>query len=47
MGREREVGIRSYYLSGFLSEAGLTNVSVIATLVLIVAMFVTILLPQV
>ncbi len=47
MGREREVGIRSYYLSGFLSEAGLTNVGVIATLILVAAMFATILLPQV
>jgi ech hydrogenase subunit A len=47
MGIEREVGIRSYYLSGFLSEAGLTNISVIATLVIIAVMFATILIPQV
>jgi ech hydrogenase subunit A len=47
MGREREVNLQSYYLSGFLSETGLTNISIVATLVLIAALFATILLPQV
>ncbi len=47
MGMERTVGMRSYYLSGFLSEPVLTNISIIATLVIIAVMLGTILIPQV
>jgi len=45
MGVEREVGLRNYYLSGFLSEKKLTTVSIIATLVIIFAMFAALFAP--
>ena len=41
MGIEREVGLRNYYLSGFLSEAGLTTFSVILGIIVIAGMFAT------
>ena len=44
MWQEREVGIRNYYLAGFLSESKLTTLSVVSTIIIITAMFATILL---
>jgi hypothetical protein len=45
MGVDREVGLRNYYLTGFLSERKLTTVSIIATLVIIFAMFAALFAP--
>jgi ech hydrogenase subunit A len=41
MGINREVGLRNYYLSGFLSENKLTIISIVTTIIIIFAMFAT------
>ena len=45
MGINREVGLRNYYLSGFLSEQKLTMVSIVTTIIIIFAMFAALLAP--
>jgi ech hydrogenase subunit A len=45
MGVDHEIGLRNYYLAGFLNEKKLTTVSVITTLLIIFAMFAAILTP--
>lgn len=45
MGIEREVGLRNYYLSGFLSEPRLTFLSVVTTSVILVVMFAVLVAP--
>jgi ech hydrogenase subunit A len=42
---DRTIGLRNYYLAGFLSEKKLTTVSIITTLVIIIAMFAALVAP--
>ena len=46
MGINREVGLRNYYLSGFLSEQKLTIASIVTTIIIIFAMFAALLAPS-
>jgi ech hydrogenase subunit A len=45
MGIDREVGLRNYYLAGFLSENKLTIASIFTTIIIIFAMFAALLAP--
>jgi ech hydrogenase subunit A len=45
MGVDREVGLRNYYLSGFLSENKLTIIGVVSTLLIIFTMFAALFAP--
>jgi hypothetical protein len=39
MGSTQKVGLRNYYLAGFLSENKLTVISIVVTILIITAMF--------
>ncbi len=45
MGIDREIGLRNYYLSEFLSEKKLTTASIVTTLIIISAMFAALFAP--
>ena len=45
MGVQQQVGLRNYYLAGFLSESKLTAIGIVVTILIIAAMFATMMKP--
>ncbi|MCU0608756.1 MAG: hypothetical protein MUF22_03180 [Chitinispirillaceae bacterium] len=43
---EREVGIKNYYLTGFLDERAMTVMSVVVTSIILIAMFAALVVPR-